>query len=118
MAIDISNLSIEELQALAIQAQQQAQQKLTQQQLEELEEVEGRKERISHAEAELTALLGPEGAPPYVPGGPVGPSIRGLLAYSPADLAANSGIAITMLFQGLEKLTLITRDIAVALGTE
>lgn len=112
MALDLTKLSIEELQALAAQAQAQANTLAAQKQLEELEESEARKERTANAVASLTALLGPEDAPPYVPGGEAPPSIRGLLAYPPEILAENAGIALQMLYQGLEALTITTRDLA------
>jgi len=118
MAIDISNLSPEELQALATAAQERIQVALNERYLKELEEEESRKERVAGAITRLTNLLGPEGAPPYVPGGEVPPSIRGLLAYPPEIMAQNSGIALQMLFQGLEELTITTRDLAGIMGLE
>ena len=118
MAIDLSGLTAEELLALANQSTAAAAQKKAAEELAELEESEGRRIRISEAVSDLTALIGPENSPPYIPGGETGPSIRGLLAYSAEDMAANAGIALRFLYEGLEQLALTTKDIAESLSTE
>lgn len=117
MAVDLDKMSIEELNQLAAEAQAKAQQLATVKELEELEAVEARKERISGAVNRLTNLLGPENAPPYVPGGDEDPSIRSLLAYPPEVMADNSGLALKLLYQGLEELTITTRDLAGVMGS-
>jgi hypothetical protein len=117
MAIDITKLTEQELQQLSYEATARAAQIRAAQEQAELEAQAGRTERINGAVTQLTALLGPEGAPPYDPSGSAPPSIRGLLAYPPEVMAQNSGIALQMLFQGLEALTITTRDLAGVMST-
>lgn len=112
MSVNLNTLSIEELQELALQAQAKAEQLRTQQQLDELEESEGRKIRISEAVDKLTTLLGPEDTTPYDPAGSTAPSIRSLLVHPKEVLAQNSGLALQLIFQGLEEITITTRDLA------
>jgi len=118
MAVDISNLTAEELQALAVAAQERAQQLQAEKEHALQQEEAARDIRIANSVQVLTNLIGPVNAPPYNPGGTEPPSIRGMLAYTPEQFAAYSGIAIQMLFQGLEVLSVTTRDIAEVLGEE
>lgn len=116
MAIDLSTLTVEELNELSFAAQARAQKVQAEEQRLEAEEENARDLRIANSVQVLTNLIGPAGAPPYNPGGTVPPSIRGMLAYTPEQFATYSGIAIQMLFQGLEVLSVTTRDIAEVLA--
>ena len=118
MAINLDNMTVDQLKELAAVAAAKAEQLVTLEELAQLEEVQGRRQRVAQAEANLTALLGPENSPPYVPGGDVAPSIRGLLAYPPEIMAENAGIALQMLFQGLEQLAINQRDLANIVSSE
>ena len=112
MAVDLSTLTIEELQALAYQASAAAAQRLVEEEQAELEAGEARKQRINDAIDSLSTLLGPEDSPLYIPGGSVPASIRSLVGHTPENLAANSGIALQLILQGMEELAITTRDIA------
>lgn len=112
MAVDLSNLSVEELRLLSLQADALASQLAAQEQLEELEAGEARKQRITDAIDSLSNLLGPEDSPLYIPGGAIPASIRSLMGHTPTDLAANSGLALQLILQGMEELATTTRDIA------
>ena len=112
MAVDLSSLTIEELQALAYQASAAAAQRLVEEEQADLEDREARNARIGTAVDRLTNLLGPEDSPLYIPGGSVPASIRSLVGHTPANLADNSGIALQLILQGMEELTITTRDIA------
>lgn len=99
---DITNLSLDELSELiqtAALARQQAEADLVQ-------DRETRKTSISNAIADLQALLGPVGSTPNLT------SIRGVLGYTDAQMAANSGLAFRLAFQGMEKLTKTVLDLA------
>ena len=112
MAVDLSTLTVEELRLLALQADALASQLAAQEALEELEAGEARKQRITDAIDSLSTLLGPEDSPLYIPGGSVPASIRSLVGHTPENLAANSGIALQLILQGMEELAITTRDIA------
>lgn len=112
MAVDLSTLSIEELQALSYQASAEAAQRRAEEEQAELEEQADRNQRISNAVSRLTNLLGPADSPLYIPGGAIPATIRSLVKHTPANLAANSGIALQLILQGMEELTVTTRDIA------
>lgn len=112
MAIDLSTLTIEELQALSYQATVAAADRKAQEEQAELEEKADRNERIATAVTRLTSLLGPEDSPLYIPGGSVPASIRSLVDHTPANLASNAGTALKLILQGMEELAITTRDIA------
>lgn len=99
---DISTLTLDELRDLIGDANSRyATLEHTQQQ-----ETADLRTQIDAAIAQLDALLGPEGAPPGTD------SIRAVLAYSDAEMAANAGVAFRLTFAGLAEVTRITRDIA------
>lgn len=112
MPIDLSGLTVDELTKLAAEAQVKAQQLAAQQRQEDLEESEARKVRIDGAVTRLTNLLGPLDGPLYVPGGTVPATIRSLVGHTSANLAANSGIALKLILQGMDELAVTTRDLA------
>lgn len=99
---DISGLSKQELHDL-IQAATAAYRAA---ETAELGEVETRRKAVADAIAALTALLGPENAPPSIT------SIRGVLAHSDATITQNAALAHRLMLQGLEAAVAALLDVA------
>lgn len=109
MAIpDISNLTATELSLLSQQVA------VLHKQTEAAEETlrETRRQQIQAAIASLDALLGPVGGPATLT------SIRGVQAFTDAQMAANAGLAFRLVFQGMEILTKTTLDLAKVTATQ
>lgn len=99
---DISNLSAAELSELSQQvAVLHKQTEAAEESLRTL-----RREQIQESIVSLENLLGVQGGPANLT------SIRGVLQFTDAQMAANSGLAFRLAFQGLEILTKTTLDIA------
>lgn len=115
---DITTLTLEELQQLAIAA---AQAIAARQEVERTED-EARRAAIGDAITALSALLGPEDAPPGTG------SIRAVRAFDAADIAAgkprgttmaeNSGLALSLLYEGMDALTATVLNISRVLATD
>ena len=106
--MDISNLSIAEIEALFTQLSE----RLNQLRAEAATEDAERREGIEAAQAQLAALLGPEGAAPGTS------SIRAVRGYSAQVMGENAGIALELAFTGLEMLTKTVADIAAVIAAD
>lgn len=71
---------------------------------------EQRRAAIGEAIATLTTLLGPENATANLN------NIRGVLQFTNEQMAANSGIAFRLIFQGMQILTETTLEVAKVLA--
>lgn len=109
MAIpDLTTYSIEELLQISAMAQQEYTDRKAQEQLDR----ESEKEAISNAVATLTNLLGDSSETAGTG------SIRAIRKYDEATLAANSGLALSLIFEGLEILTMTTLNLANVVGED
>ena len=101
-ALDLSGLSMAELQALqtAVANQYFVTESMAR------EEAEQRKERIRNAAGQLQTLLGAEDAQPGMG------SIREVLAFGDEAIAENPGQAVVLILKGMEQLTATTLDLA------
>ena len=100
--IDLSNMSVNQLQDLINKAQEQ---KFMAENAAR-DEAAARKERIKSAVTNLSALLGPVDAQPGMD------SIRAVRAYGDDVIAANPGQAVALALLGLEQLTGTVLDLA------
>ena len=73
---------------------------------------------IDDAVGQITNLLGPVDAAPYVPGGDVAATIRSVAAHDAATLAQHSGVALDLILDGMEVLAAATLDALVIVSRE
>lgn len=99
---DISNLTAKELLELLNAADNLYRVK----EQEELDARTARRESVGEAIAHIEAILGPEGSTKNTN------TIRGVLGYTDAEMAANAGIAFRRSFQGLEQIAMTLLDVA------
>lgn len=102
MSIDISALSLDELKQLAAEVALAFETAKANKE----ESITARKQEVQEAISVLENLLGEEGASPNLD------NIRGVLGFTDEQMAENSGLALRLVFQGMEILTKATLNLA------
>lgn len=110
--IDLSGLSLTELQALIVQAGEVH----AALQVQIAAQTATRRQRIGQSIAALDALLGSPDDPPYDPAGAAPPTIRSVGKHPEEVLAQHPGLVLKLLLQGMEQLTSTTRDLALVVA--
>ena len=82
------------------------------------EEYAARFVSIDDAVGQITNLLGPVDAAPYVPGGDVAATIRSVATHDAATLAQHSGVALDLILDGMEILATATLDALIIISRE
>lgn len=116
--MNLEDMSVEDLTALIDQASQMVRDRLAQAQ----QAVEDRRAQLAAAITPLEVLLGPDDATPGID------SIRAARAFDTADIsdgkprgttmAENPGLALSLLFEGMELLTANTLNLARILAAD